>query len=193
MANYNKYTGINFKTWKKIKANSDLKIIKLFENGSDINFNTFKKIETIGEFKIKKCFFSPKGKNTIILNDIVTVKGFFIFKTIEFKDGYEWILLNDFKNFTKVKKNLDLIYNLIINSGNKERWGETSAYPDRNMYSIFIPKESKRDNKKLDEIIYHFILPLISMMKFLGYLNFTTDEKTKTTYYFIITKIVKYK
>ena len=104
---------------------------------------------------------------------------------VEHKDIYDLFLDLDYKK--PVKKKLDEIVKLMSN-GEKKVWG-IQLPENKKDWGISWYKKVM-DSKGIHKMIFHFILPLISEMKYKAYLKFDHEEKgLYMTDYFIITKL----
>lgn len=160
------------------------KYTELFKKGDNISIKNRNKINDILE--TNEHTYSPVNESTVMINNKLKVSGFYLFLTMKSKNGYIIVInTNIIKNFSKIKKNLDKVMNML--SGGKEKtWG---GKPDENGYITLYYENF--NSEKIHKLVYHYILPLISMMKYLDYIDFITDKKHNTRHYFIITKIKK--
>ena len=160
------------------------KYTELFNKGDDICLKNRTKINDILGTTDHK--YTRVNENTIIINNKVKVTGFYLFSSIKYKSDYTIIVnKNGIKNFNKVKKSLDKTVNL-MSDGKVTSWG--TPHKD----GIFTAEYENINVEDIHKVIYHFILPVIAMMKFLDYINFNiTKGKNTLTEYFIITKINK--
>jgi hypothetical protein len=167
------------------------KFEKMFKKGDDIYFNTWTEIDKILNNKNKENYiFNVINENTIKITldsnnkKSVTVKGFFLFRLVEHKDIYDLFLDLDYKK--PVKKKLDEIVKLMSN-GDKKVWGIQLPENKRDWGVSWYKKDI---DSKIHTMVFQYILPLISEMKYKAYLHFSHEEKgLYMTDYFIITKL----
>jgi hypothetical protein len=168
------------------------KFEKMFKKGDDIYFKTWTEIDKILNNENKENYiFNVINENTIKITldssnkRSVTVKGFFLFRLVEHKDVYDLFLDLDYKKSVKTK--LDEI-NKLMSNGEKKVWG--FQLPENKKDWAISWYKKVMDSKGIHKMIFHFILPLISEMKYKAYLHFSHEEKgLYMTDYFIITKL----
>jgi len=167
------------------------KFVKMFKKGDDIYFNTWTEIDKLLNNENKENYiFNVINENTIKITldsnnkKSVTVKGFFLFRLVEHKDIYDLFLDLDYKK--PVKKKLDEIVKLMSN-GEKKVWGIQLPENKRDWGVSWYKKDI---DSKIHTMVFQYILPLISEMKYKAYLKFSYEEKgLYMTDYFIITKL----
>jgi len=158
------------------------KYMELVRKGDDICIRNRNKINDI--LGTNKHIYTPINGSTVMINDKLKVSGFYLFITMKARKGYMIMInTNIVKNFSKHKKILDKLVNMATN-GEKTTWG---GKPDENGHIALYYEKFNSEN--IHKLAYHYILPLISMMKYLDYIDFVVDKKHNTRFYFIITKI----
>ena len=182
------------------KFNVSNKFGDLFNKGNEIYKKTELEIDNI--FKTSGCFtkycsIEVKNRTTIILYDDkykVKLSGFFLFRITEEKNDIVCLLNESIKNYKNIIKNLDEITK--IGSNNKiTKFGLETINNEGNQplrYLLF----DKLQNKNIDidfvhKSVYHFVLPLIVLMKYKGYLKLNLNDGSFG--YFIIEKYTKLK
>ena len=191
--------GINTNNFTN-KFNVSTKFSDLFNKGNEIYKKTELEIDNI--FKTSGCFtkycsIEVKNRTTLILYDDkykVKLSGFFLFRISEEKDNIVCVLNEQINNYKNIVKNLDEITKLGTNNKilkfGLETINNDGKIPMR--YLFF----DKLQNKNIDidyvhKSIYHFVLPLIVLMKYKGYLKLNLNDGGLG--YFIIEKYSKLK